>query len=182
MKNLVLLLSFALLAGCRQQQPLSSAPSNAESSRARQAHAQRFLPVGNNPEIALDSQDGTLCRTVPAAGREPGCAVSEEDKKLGFVPASCKGGQTWIKAVKGGSAEEDLREIMRVRDELRKAGDSRADTIDRLIERVKGIKVEPDSANLPLCSARSNFGTGQAAPTGGVKQTFSEWEKSQPKQ
>jgi uncharacterized lipoprotein YajG len=76
MKNLLLLLSLALLAGCRQQQP----------------PAQRFLPVGNNPEIALDSQNGTLCRTVPAAGREPGCALSEEEKKLGFVPLSCKSG------------------------------------------------------------------------------------------
>jgi hypothetical protein len=172
MKNLLLLLSLALLAGCRQQQP----------------HAQRFLPVGNNPEIALDSQDGTLCRTVPAplghtqqvaqpfatwlrqqgAGREPGCAVSEEEKKLGFIPASCKSRQTWVRAVKGGSAEapsgftprqkltlNDLQDIIRVRDELRKAGDPRADRIDKFIQGVKEIEVEPPLAayaDLPLCS------------------------------
>ncbi len=30
------------------------------------APAQRFVPAGGSPEVALDTQKGTLCRTVPA--------------------------------------------------------------------------------------------------------------------
>jgi hypothetical protein len=204
MKNLVLSLSLVLLvlSGCRQQQ----------------ARAQRFLPLGDNPEIALDSQEGKLCRTVPAARRgqaglpgapapgiktfsewkaeqsdqagiagaggktaekdplglftsgEPECAVSEVAKKRGFVPESCKSGQTWVKTVKGGTAEDplglfapkqkltllDLQDIIRVRDELRKAGDPRAERINRFIQEVEEIEVAPEPlstfADLPLCS------------------------------
>jgi len=31
----------------------------------------RFVPVGNNPEIALDTQTGALCRTVAADDKNP---------------------------------------------------------------------------------------------------------------
>jgi len=37
---------------------------------------------------------------VSVSAREAGCAVTEEDKKLGFVPDSCKSGETWVEAVK----------------------------------------------------------------------------------
>jgi hypothetical protein len=50
----------------------------------------------------------------------------------------------------------DLQDIIRVCDELRKAGDPRADRIDRFIRGVKEIEVEPEPlaayADLPMCS------------------------------
>src|SRR5207237_932189 len=62
---------------------------------------QRFLPTGNNPEIALDTQTGSLCRTVddvndPLGLRDPDCAVNEQEKKLGFVPKACTTRKTWL--------------------------------------------------------------------------------------
>jgi hypothetical protein len=36
----------------------------AEQSKQEPPCAARFAPVGNNPEIALDTQTGSLCRTV----------------------------------------------------------------------------------------------------------------------
>jgi hypothetical protein len=67
----------------------------------------RFVPVGNNPDIALDSQTGMLCRTVsdtndPLGILDPACAVDEQGKKLGFVPVGCSGGKTWVR----GSSEK----------------------------------------------------------------------------
>jgi len=35
-----------------------------EQSKQEAPCAARFAPVGNNPEIALDTQTGSLCRTV----------------------------------------------------------------------------------------------------------------------
>jgi hypothetical protein len=43
-----------------------------------------------------------LCRTIadtngPLEILDPACAVSEQDKKLGFVPAACKSGKSWVR-------------------------------------------------------------------------------------
>src|SRR5436305_11398705 len=62
----------------------------------------RYVPVGNDPEIALDTQMGQLCRTVDDTGDplgilDPACGVTADMKKVGFVPRECKSGQTWIK-------------------------------------------------------------------------------------
>jgi hypothetical protein len=65
-------------------------------------HPQRYVPVGNNPEIALDTETGMLCRTVADANDslgilDPSCAVDPEQKKLGFIPIACKSGKTWVR-------------------------------------------------------------------------------------
>jgi hypothetical protein len=63
--------------------------------------AARYLPVGDNPDIALDTQTGMLCRTfddttAPSDFRDPGCGVTEEQRLRNFVPYMCKSGQTWV--------------------------------------------------------------------------------------
>jgi hypothetical protein len=63
--------------------------------------AARYLPVGDNPDIALDTQTGMLCRTfddtsAPTGFRDPACGVTEEQKQRSFVPYTCKTGQTWV--------------------------------------------------------------------------------------
>ena len=62
----------------------------------------RYFPVGNNPEIALDTQTGTLCRTIsdtngPLGIREAACGVSQQEKKSGLVPNGCRADQIWEK-------------------------------------------------------------------------------------
>lgn len=85
----------AMLAGCGDF-------GKSSSKKDTQCTA-RYAPVGNNPEIALDTQSGQLCRTVadtndPLGILDPACGVSEEMKKVGFVPRGCKSsGQTWVK-------------------------------------------------------------------------------------
>src|SRR4051812_27521391 len=70
---------------------------------------QRFVPVGTNPEIALDTVMGKLCRTVPNGGDplgilDPGCGVTKEMKDIGFVPKKCSSGKTWVKSESKSSA------------------------------------------------------------------------------
>jgi len=75
------------------------------TTRSKQQDAscsQRYVPVGNNPEIALDTQTGMLCRTIadtndPLGIFDPACGVSEQEKKLGWVPKGCKSETTWVK-------------------------------------------------------------------------------------
>lgn len=42
----------------------------------------RYVPVGNNPDIALDTQTGSLCRTIATAGPS---FLDAQGKKLGPV-------------------------------------------------------------------------------------------------
>ena len=75
---------------------------NADSTRQERPCTARYVPVGNDPDIALDTQTGSLCRTVadtndPLGIRDAACGVTPEMKKVGFVPNGCKGGQTWVK-------------------------------------------------------------------------------------
>ena|ERR1039457_2011331 len=53
-----------ILAGCRAETPTSERPTDAKKE-GLPAHT-RFVPTGANPEVALDTDTGTLCRTVPA--------------------------------------------------------------------------------------------------------------------
>jgi hypothetical protein len=97
-----------------------STSRNVPKQQTRQQQ-QRYVPVGSDPEVALDTQTGMLCRTVavaspgdtrsaslPLCGQpiyvdsstgealDPACAVTSRDKKLGFVPDACKSGKTWV--------------------------------------------------------------------------------------
>jgi hypothetical protein len=58
-----------VLIGCENVRPGSS--RKPEEQQQPSATSSRFQLVGNNPEIALDTQRGTLCRTIPA---QPGAA------------------------------------------------------------------------------------------------------------
>jgi glucose dehydrogenase len=63
--------------------------------------ANRYLPVGDNPDVALDTQTGMLCRTfddttAPSGFRDPACGVTGDQKERSFVPYTCKTGQTWV--------------------------------------------------------------------------------------
>ncbi len=75
---------------------------NVDSKQQEQPCSPRYVPVGNDPEIALDTEAGTLCRTIadtndPLGIRDSACGVSEQEKKSGVVPGGCKSGQTWVK-------------------------------------------------------------------------------------
>lgn len=78
-----------------------------ENSRQKETPCTaRYVPVGNNPEIALDTQTGTLCRTIadtndPLGIRDPACGVSQQQRNSGFVPSGCKADQTWVKGEGG---------------------------------------------------------------------------------
>jgi hypothetical protein len=81
-----------------------AARSTQENGTTQQnvSHPQRYVPVGNNPEIALDTETGVLCRTIadtnaPLDILDPSCAVDQEQKKLGFIPIACKNGKTWVR-------------------------------------------------------------------------------------
>lgn len=93
---IIILLCF--ISGCSGADKATSAPSkNATAS------VQRFLPTGNDPSIALDTQSGELCRTVSDPGTpdnfyEAGCEIKDEYKDLHFVPDSCRSGKTWTRA------------------------------------------------------------------------------------
>jgi hypothetical protein len=101
MKTPSLLLISCLFLGCTSQ------PNSPQSQ-------QRFLPVGNNPEIALDTSRGILCRTVtdvqaPANLFDPACELTdaqraEQEKYKGFVVDSCKTGRTWVRSELKGAA------------------------------------------------------------------------------
>ena len=104
-----LLLAIALtgitMAAIRQK----SAPIVAQQQTSQVTRTKVQTPIQNtSPQRGNRSTEASKGRTVPAAGREPGCAVSEEDKKLGFVPDSCKSGRTWVKVVKGGPTEKQV--------------------------------------------------------------------------
>jgi hypothetical protein len=76
--------------------------SNEPKQVSQQPCVARFVPVNNKPEVALDTQTGSLCRTVadtndPLGIMDPDCGVSQDMKKVGFVPKACKSGQTWVK-------------------------------------------------------------------------------------
>jgi hypothetical protein len=56
------------------------------SKEREQPCSPRYVPVGNNPEIALDTESGTLCRTIadtndPLGIRDAACGVSQQEKK-----------------------------------------------------------------------------------------------------
>lgn len=99
------ILSLALLlCSCNR---LASRPQQTQQSirtaTTEPAPFQRFLPTGNDPQLALDTQTGMLCRTVPPVYSgdplgilDPACGVTREYKNLGFVPNGCKG-PTWVK-------------------------------------------------------------------------------------
>jgi hypothetical protein len=76
--------------------------NESHSARSGSPYVQRYVPVGGDPSIALDTQTGMLCRTVDDANDplrlfDPTCAVTPEQKKLGFVPTACKKGVTWVR-------------------------------------------------------------------------------------
>ncbi len=92
--NIVLLVSLALCLfnGCTD---------STTRSKPEAPYSQRYVPVGNNPDVALDTQTGMLCRTVEDAGAPLGildsrCGVSEQEKSFGFVPKTCNSGKTWV--------------------------------------------------------------------------------------
>lgn len=94
-KALIAVLAFAILeTSCMRTQPT-------KDDHADRPCTTRYLPVGDNPDIALDTQTGMLCRTfedpvVPVGPGDPACGVTEEQKERAFVPHACKTGQTWV--------------------------------------------------------------------------------------
>lgn len=88
-----------LLLGCQGR---GTQPDRRESATSGAPCAQRYVLVGSDPEIALDTQLGVLCRTVanpddPLGILDPECAVTERDKS--FIPDTCKSGRTWVRGV-----------------------------------------------------------------------------------
>jgi hypothetical protein len=61
--NSSLLFVVVLAAGGIACSDLSKEPSKQEVKQSAPCSA-RYVPVGNNPDIALDTQTGSLCRTV----------------------------------------------------------------------------------------------------------------------
>jgi hypothetical protein len=59
------------LVGCTSASKTSAPSQKADATSApnEAAPAQGFMPAGGNPEVALDTQKGTLCRTSPATPR-----------------------------------------------------------------------------------------------------------------
>lgn len=93
--RVLILPAVALSIGC------ASFGKNAAASKDAPCVA-RYVPVGNEPEIALDTQSGQICRTVddtndPLGILDAACAVTADMKKVGFVPRACKSGHTWVK-------------------------------------------------------------------------------------
>ena len=87
--------------GCSTQKETKTAPEPPQP---------RFLPVGENPEIALDTVHGILCRTVtdpeaPANLFDPACEIPEKYESLRFVPVACSSGKTWVRSKVAGVAE-----------------------------------------------------------------------------
>jgi hypothetical protein len=103
MKALLVML-LCLLCGCsdsNKNNAVANQPTPAPTKQ--QDTSQRFLPAGGDPEIALDTKLGVLCRTITDPGKpnnlyDAGCEVKEEYKKLGFIPDSCRSGKTWTKS------------------------------------------------------------------------------------
>jgi len=107
LKSGLLIPTFATLlglVGCTADKP-SPSPQKVESvtpepSDASQGH--RFAPTGANPEIALDTLSGTLCRTI-----EPTTGATDKYAKLpmcGAEPASSPATPVkfaWNEALKG---------------------------------------------------------------------------------
>lgn len=100
MKNVPLAAILSLTVACTACGDFgkTSSPEKAQEAQC----TTRFTPVGNDPEIALDTQSGELCRTVADTGDplgilDPACGVSEDMKKVGFVPRACNSGKTWVK-------------------------------------------------------------------------------------
>ena len=106
LKSGLLIPTFATLlglVGCTADKP-SPSPQKVERtpepSDASQGH--RFAPTGANPEIALDTLSGTLCRTI-----EPTTGATDKYAKLpmcGAEPASSPATPVkfaWSEALKG---------------------------------------------------------------------------------
>ncbi len=68
--------------------------------------AARFVPVGNNPEIALDTQTGALCRTVAPDPKNP-----DKYSSVAVCSASIGGFAEWKKreSVKEWQAEQEKK-------------------------------------------------------------------------
>jgi len=100
-------LTLVVYSGCSR-----SSNAGADQKKSPATPPQRFLPVGNDPEIALDTARGILCRTVtdpdaPANLFDAGCEIPEKNKSLQFIPDSCKSGKTWVRSeVKGASTSK----------------------------------------------------------------------------
>ncbi len=47
----------------------------------------RYVPVGNNPDVALDTQTGSLCRTVPEIAGSSSGATTQNPDKYASLPA-----------------------------------------------------------------------------------------------
>jgi hypothetical protein len=60
----VLAIVFSVACSDLSKDPSKDQSKPAEQSKQEPPCAARFAPVGNNPEIALDTQTGSLCRTV----------------------------------------------------------------------------------------------------------------------
>src|SRR5271157_5654906 len=97
------LIGVVALAACNNAcSDLINSRSGQGKQQVQQPCTARYVPVGNNPEIALDTQTGMLCRTIadtndPLGIFDPACGVSEQEKKLGWVPKGCKSETTWVK-------------------------------------------------------------------------------------
>ena len=97
------LIGVVALAACNNAcSDLINSRSGQGKQQVQQPCTARYAPVGSNPEIALDTQTGMLCRTVadtndPLEILDPACALSEQNRKAGFVPDACKSGKTWVR-------------------------------------------------------------------------------------
>lgn len=90
------LLISLLLAGCGS----TDRKGSSDTSSNPKTPVNRFI-LTQDTNIAFDTQTGQLCKTTgPSPFLDPACQVTEEYKKLGFIPDGCKGGETWVAEVK----------------------------------------------------------------------------------
>lgn len=71
MKRLALICLTCGAIGCNPVSPNAPPPAAAPITKLAAPQeiqqAQRFVPTGSDPQVALDTQKGTLCRTIPAS-------------------------------------------------------------------------------------------------------------------
>jgi hypothetical protein len=96
---LAVVLTAANIACSVQPQPPPQAKQDAPC-------AARFVPVGNNPDIALDTQTGALCRTVAPDPKNP-----DKYSAVAACSKSTSGFAEWKKmeSVKEWQAERDKK-------------------------------------------------------------------------
>jgi hypothetical protein len=125
-------------------------PQTAEASTTKVQSPIQTVP----PQPDNRSASASRGHTASVSAHEPGCAVSEEAKKLGFVPDSCTSGQTWVNVVKSRSSN--------------KRADVEASTTANQPLPTPAL---PPQTSVPLASSPSSLGVLHARVAGTPKQS-----------